>query len=510
MSTLGQIVRHAAQVNPYGPALMSSHQTNWREFSDRTAKLAGGLRSLGVKDGERIGILALNSYDYFQLYFAVPWAGAVLVPINTRWSLSEIHDCLKDSDCSTLLVDCSFAKHIEHLHRALPHLRLIALDVAAEAHAIGPLLEGAPIEEMSKSDQELAFIMYTGGTTGRSKGVMITHRHIVNGAIQVASELRLSRHDLFLQTSPMFHNGGLIMCILATLAAAGSVVLPTFDVSLVLQTVAKRKLTVMFAVPTMLRMLLNSSDFTQFKPVSLKTIIYGASPISGDLIAKTRTELPLAKLYQAYGQTECGPAISLLHPEDHERSEYLASAGQALCGMDIGIFGIDGERLGCGVLGEVCARGINVTVGYWNRPDENERLFRGGWLRTGDVGYLDDRGYLFIVDRLKDMIISGGENIFSIEVENALYQHPDVAECAVFGIPNAIWGETVHAIVVPKPGRTMTEKMIVEHCEKALAGFKRPRSLEIRAERLPCSPVGKILKAELREQFWQNENRAVH
>jgi len=313
----------------------------------------------------------------------------------------------------------------------------------------------------------------------------------------------------------MFHIADWCMCIGMALMGGTNSFLPGFEPTAVMQRIEDEGIEKMLMVPTMINMIVNHPSIGDFDLSSLKSVMYGASPMPEAVIRRALEVLPGTRFYQAYGQTEAAPILTMLRPEYHTTASdshfagRLKSAGQALPGIEIAVLGPDDKPVPTGVVGEVCARGPNVMLGYRNLPEQTADTLAGGWLHTGDGGRLDDDGFLFIVDRVKDMIVSGGENVYSAEVENAIFQHEDVEQCAVIGVPDETWGERVHAIVVPKAGRAPGAQAIMDHCRGLIAGFKCPRSVDIQTEPLPLSGAGKILKTELRKPYWETQERNV-
>jgi long-chain acyl-CoA synthetase len=312
----------------------------------------------------------------------------------------------------------------------------------------------------------------------------------------------------------MFHAADNAVNFVVTAAGGSHLFMPRFDPSAFLKIVAEKKATATLIVPTMINMIVNHPDVARTDASSLSLVGYGASPMPQAVIRRAFVALPHARWLQAYGQSEAAPCMTFLAPDWHAlegpRAGKLKSAGRAALGCEIAILDANDQEAPRGQVGEICGRGDNVMLGYWRQPELTEKALRGGWLHTGDGGYMDEDGFVYVVDRMKDMIVSGGENVYSAEVEQALYQHPFVAECAVIGIPDAKWGEAVHAVVRLKPGTQATEEGIIAHCHGLIAGYKAPRSVSFRDEPLPVSGAGKILKTELRRPFWQGRDRAVN
>jgi long-chain acyl-CoA synthetase len=519
MFSLTSLVRRAAQVNPAAPALVHEDRSlPWAAFPERLARIAGGLRQLGVGPGDRVAVLALNSDHYYEFYFAVAWAGGVFVPVNTRLAPPEIEHWLQDSEAKVLCADASFLPVAEELLPRLPtleHLVAIGREVPGPYTSWETLADAAPVPDAGRHDDDLAGLFYTGGTTGRSKGVMLSQRNLVVNAMQAAPILELRPGDRCLHTAPMFHIADWCMCVGMAMMAGTNYFLPAFEPVTVLETIAARRIQKMLMVPTMINLVVNHPEIGAHDLSSLEGVMYGASPMPEAVIRRALEVLPGTRFYQAYGQTEAAPILTMLRPEFHTVDAdgpfagKLGSAGQAVPGVEIAVLDGDGRPVLPGEVGEVCARGPNVMAGYRNLPEQTAQTLRDGWLHTGDGGRLDDDGFLFIVDRVKDMIVSGGENVYSAEVENALYRHPSVGQCAVIGVPDEKWGERVHAIVVRKPDTAVDAEELVAHCHRLVAGFKCPRSVEFRDEALPLSGAGKILKTELRRPFWEGRDRQV-
>jgi long-chain acyl-CoA synthetase len=517
---LAQTLRRSARLDPHRTALVEGEvHLDWCSFADRVSRLAGGLRTLGVGDGDRVAMLAHNSRRYVEFFFATFWAGGIAVPLNTRWAEPEIRHALDDSGARVLVID---ADHLDAglAQRAggaaLDHLVLAAdADVVAEGtEHWETLVRGAAVADAGRGYDDIACLFYTGGTTGRSKGVMLTHANLLANSMTAMINMDIRSDTVHLHTSPMFHVAGGARLFSVTLAGGTHVVIPRFDVDAFLDVIERERVTMTIIVPTMLSRLVRHPDIAERDLSSLKLLTYGASPMPEAVLREALERMPGIRLLQSYGMTELSPVATVLGPDHHvfegPGAGRTASAGRPVYNADVMIAGEDDRSLAVGEIGEVCVRGPMVMKGYWNLPELTAETLRGGWMHTGDAGYLDEDGFLFIVDRLKDMIVSGGENVYSAEVEDAIYLHPAVAECAVIGIPDEQWGEAVHAIVVPKDGATLEAAAVVEHCRARIASFKCPRSVEVRSGELPKSGPGKILKTDLRRPFWEGRTRAVN
>lgn len=516
-SSLSSLITRNAIVRPDEPAtVMGERRRTWGEFLQRVKAIAGALRAGGVRPGDRVGILALNSDYYFELVYAIPWAGAVAVPVNIRLAPPEITHWLCDSEAEYLFVDAFFAETVAKLRDRLPVRQVWGMDEqAAEVTVEHLAARGPSMEDYHGGGDDLAFLMYTGGTTGPSKGVMLSHRNLLASVfLTIPTLLKMQFEDAerFLRVAPMFHAADMYNGFTQTMLGSTHVFVPYFDPKIVLQAIQEHRPTYIMMVPTMLSMLLAEPGFAQCDLSSLRRLGYGASPMPEAVLKRAQQALPHVDFFQGYGQTEAAPMVSVLTADDHRNPRHpkiLSSAGQPIPGIDIRIVDDNDRALPPGEVGEVCVRGDNVMRGYWKQPEKTAETLRNGWLHTGDGGYLED-GYLYIVDRVKDMIVSGGENIYSGEVEQAIYRHPAVEQCAVIGIPHDEWGEQVHAIVVLKPDHGCTEEELIVHCREWIAGYKCPRSVTFRSEPLPLSGVAKVLKNELRKPFWEGRERSVN
>ncbi|MCY1331059.1 Long-chain-fatty-acid--CoA ligase [compost metagenome] len=490
----------------------------FREVVDRVARLAAGFRSLGMCDGDRVGMLALNSDSFYEYMYGTWWGGGVLNPVNIRWSVPEIVYSLDDCDTRILLIDDNFlhmAAEIVATAKVPPVLVHVGSGPAPEGMLSyeGLIAEHQPIADALRGGDDLASIMYTGGTTGRPKGVMQSHMNLWSSAIMRMADYASIEGSVTLHVAPMFHTACMARVIAQTISGRPHVFVPSFDALDVLRTIESEKVVDILLVPVMLQALIMHPEFPNFDLSSLKRLIYGASPITQPVLERALQLLPGVQFQQGYGMTEASPSISISGPENHSAeaiaSGRVRSAGRPLIGVNVRVVDEDGNEVPRGTVGEVIARGPNVMLGYWNRAEETAETLRDGWLHTGDGGYMDEDGYLYIVDRIKDMIVTGGENVYSAEVESALAGHPAVAACAVIGIPSDRWGEAVHAAVVLKPGQQAGETEIIEHCRKFIAGYKCPKSVEFMAA-LPMSGAGKILKRDLRAPYWKDKTRAVN
>uniref|UniRef100_UPI0010414020 AMP-binding protein n=1 Tax=Candidatus Protofrankia californiensis TaxID=1839754 RepID=UPI0010414020 len=366
-----------------------------------------------------------------------------------------------------------------------------------------------PIEDARRGGDELAGLFYTGGTTGFPKGVMLSHANLVTSTVgTVASGVAFGPGGRYLHAAPMFHLADLIGWGAQMLHAGTHVIIPAFDPTAVMKAIQDHQVTDTLLVPLMIQAVVDHPDLPNYNLTSLKAVIYGASPISATVLERTMKAFPNADFTQAYGMTELAPVATLLSPQDH-REGNLRSAGRAAPHAEVRIVDADDNEVPRGTVGEVVVRGGHMMLGYWNKSEETATALRGSWMHTGDGAYMDDNGYIYIVDRIKDMIVTGGENVYSAEVENALARHPAVAQAAVVGVPDERWGERVHAVVVLRPGQQATPEELREHAKSLVASYKAPCSVEF-VDALPVSGAGKILKRELRKKYWAGKERQVN
>lgn len=516
---LTQALHRAVQQHPNRIAVrFEAREHTFREFALRVACLAGALKALGMQDGDRVAMLALNSDRYLEYQMAVPWGGGVLNPCNIRWSVAEIAYSLDDSGSTILLVDDSFVPMAKQLRQVAGTVREVVYcgdgPVPEGMHGYEQILAMAsPSEDAGRRGEDLAGIFYTGGTTGFPKGVMLSHTNMCSSGLALRAEGLATPGGTFLHCAPMFHLADMGLALPHWIEGNTHAIVPAFNPEAVLDAIERCRVTHALLVPTMIQMTVDHPTMLKPRDIgTLKTIVYGASPISEAVLIRAMAALPGVEFVQAYGMTELAPLAAInpayYHSVEGRKLGKLRAAGRASFCTEIRIVDSDGKEVPRGTVGEVAVRGPNVMQGYWNKPEQTASAIRNGWMHTGDGAYMDEDGFIFIADRLKDMIISGGENVYSAEVENALAQHPAVAACAVIGIPSPEWGETVHAVVIIKPGQSATPEDLMEHSRKRIASYKCPRSIEFR-DALPMSGAGKVLKTKLREPFWLGHSRQV-
>lgn len=520
MFYLTQAVHRNAQIRKNSIATVAGErQRTWAEINERVARFASGLHSLGIEAGDRVAILSLNSDRYFEYYFAVPWAGACVVPLNIRWSPKENAYSLKDAGAKILLVDDTYAKMIPALLKEdveLEHIIYMGDNEAPDGllNYEDLINENVVVEDAYRNNDDLAGIFYTGGTTGFPKGVMLTHTNLWSSAISSVSLLKLDENSRILHAAPMFHVADGVMTQGGMLAGSTHVFIPMFTPVATIEAISDKKATHTLLVPIMIQMTINEPSINGANLSSLQYVLYGAAPIAEAVLIQATRTLPQANFLQGYGQTEMAPLITILgskyHTTEGPYAGKLKSAGQAIPCVEIKIVSNSGEKLASGQIGEIIVKGPNAMNGYWNKPEETAVSLRNGWIHTGDAGYLDEDGFLFLVDRVKDMIVSGGENVYSAEVENAINNHSAVDQVIVIGIPHDEWGEQVHAEVILKKGQTSTEAEIIAKTKEYIANYKCPRSVKFRTEPFPLSGAGKLLKREVRKVYWDGIDRQIN
>jgi long-chain acyl-CoA synthetase len=475
----------------------------YEQLADRCARLVAGLRALGLGKGDRVAILAANGHAYIETYVGVPAGGMVVVPLNTRHAEPELEYALRDAGARVLIAD----RPVGALAGIVEHVVMLGDQYESLIADSRPAELGAGVTE-----DDLAGLFYTGGTTGASKGVMLTHRNLVANTYHWLSLVPQHADDVFMVMAPLFHAAGSNGVLGGIWTTGTQVTLPAFDPGAALEMIERHRVTGTIGVPTMLAALANEQIERPRDTRSLRRVGHGGSPIATEILRRCCTAFPTADFYEVYGATELSPLATILVGErallDDPR---VRSCGRPVIGGQVRVVDLDGRTVRPGEIGEVVVRGPQVMRGYWNKPEQTAKALRNGEYWSGDLGYMDDEGYLFLVDRAKDMIITGGENVYSTEVEDVLYRHPAVLEVAVFGVPDDKWGEAVHAVVVPRPGREDVDPAaLIEFCRERIAHYKAPRGIDIRREPLPKSGPGKVLKRELRAPFWKGQERNVH
>jgi fatty-acyl-CoA synthase len=510
--TFDEFITHWAADRPDRIAMREEDRVfTYAELDERTARIASALLAAGLQKGDRIAWIGKNSDLYFTIFFGAARAGIVMAPIGWRLSPTEWAYIVNDTKAKIVFTGPGFENAAEQLAGKLDHApRIIGAD---EARA---LIDSTPRAAFAPSAPNDAVLqLYTSGTTGNPKGAVLSNRNLFalrkNSADADLAYTKWDDDEAVLVAMPCAHIGGTGLGIMALAAGLPGIILAEFNPDGVFDAVEQHGVTRFFIVPAALQMLLMHPRCASVDYSRLKYILYGAAPIPLDLLRQC-IRMFGAEFIQAYGMTETTGTICMLPPEDHdpEGNKRMRSAGKALPGVEIKILDADGKEVPTGDVGEVVTRSSNNMLGYWNLPDATAKTMTGdGWIHTGDAGYLDEDGYLFIHDRMKDMIISGGENVYPAEVESAIFGHPAVQEVAVIGIPDQKWGETVKAVVVAKPGMRIEEADIIAWARDRIAAFKAPRSVDV-IEALPRNASGKILRKDLRAPYWEGYERMVN
>ena len=489
-------------------------ETTFAQMNTRANQVANGLLALGVEPDQRVGYLAKNTAVYYEMMFGCAKARAVMNAVNTRLAAPEVQFILSDAQVRVLFVGPEWFDMIEQIKDECPHLEhVISVEGARDGwpeYSSWRDSQDSAAPAVTTEDNDDVIQLYTSGTTGLPKGVMLTNANY-RGFMEQAGQLEWSSYaagDNVMNAMPLFHVAGVNVGILAAAQGAKTVVLPEINPAEILDLIEQQQIHHAFWVPAVILMLSQMPDFRERDYSSLKQIFYGASPITEDLLT-TAVDVMGARFTQVYGLTETVGGGTYLPPEAHEPSwGKLRSCGVPYPSTIIRCVDGDGNPVPTGEVGEIVIKSDFVMKGYWNRPEATEDAIRNGFFHTGDAGYFDEDGFLFIHDRVKDMIVSGGENVYPAEVENAIFGHPDIADVAVIGVPDEKWGEAVKAIVVAKENTNPTPDSIIAWARERIAGYKCPKSVDY-IEALPRNPSGKILRKDLREPYWEGQARRV-
>ncbi len=514
MYTLGDIPRKSAILFPHNTAtVFEGTRLTYKQLNERVNRLAHGMLALGVGKRDRLTVLAENTHKYLEIYFAASKLGISVTPLNFRLSDQELVHIVNDSEATCFFAADGYEDQAWKMKDRTPAIRIwIAMDNAVDGYlSYEELLASAAPEEPGRDpgEDEMAILMYTGGTTGAPKGVMMSHRGLMSGILAAALGFSFNRDDATCFVLPLFHVS--FWPALAVLLTGGKVVINRKpDLNGILQLIQDEKCTHVNAVPTVYGWLLQYANLDAYDLSSLRCISYAGSPFPPSLLKQCIQKFG-PKFEQVYAMTECIGG-TILGREDHvsdgDRSRLLASAGKAGISVDVRVVGDKDLPVPPGMVGEIALRGKCVMMGYWKNPELTASTLRGGWYHTGDIGYMDEEGYLFLVDRKADMIVTGGENVYPKETEDVLYRHPAVAMAAVVSAPDEKWGERVQAVVVLRPGAQATEEDLIIYCKERLAGYKCPKSLEFWPQ-LPTTPVGKILRKDVKKKFWEGRDRNI-
>ncbi len=522
-----RLKRHAARVFGLKIGVVCEDlRFTYHEFNERCDRLSDALLKLGLKGGDRVAYLSFNCHRLLEAYYGVPQIKAILLPLNIRLSPEELAYILDDSSPRLLFFDPELIPLVEGLQS---HVKSVECFVAlrgakpawAHPQSYDELLAGAEPREIDYrgiDENSVAELFYTSGTTAHPKGVMLTHRNLYLHALYTAVGLRGSDGEVHLYTVPLFHVNSWGAPHILTLGGGRHVMIKKFDPATVLELVQRERVTCLQMVPTMVIALINHPEFAKYDLASVKEVMMGGAPTSTALVRQVEQKIPGCVAKGGYGLTETSPVLTVAHLKAHLVGDpeeiqlrRKATAGYVLAGSEIRVVDAQGHDVKPdGVeVGEVMVRGDVVMAGYWNQPEETSNVIRDDWFHTGDLATIDEEGYILIVDRTKDMILSGGENIASAEIERVLYAHPAILECAVIAVPDDTWGEVPKALITLKGSHRAMESEILDHCRRHLASFKVPKSIEF-MDSLPKGGTGKILKKVLREKHWAGRERRVH
>ena len=510
---LDELLPKAAKLYPHREAVVCGNvRMSYQDFAERVWRLANAFEALGLQGNERVAILHENCHVFLEAYFAAAHLGLILVPLNFRLSPKELAMILKDSGARMLIAQDHFRNKVEELPKYDCTIERVIWTQKApgqEGTDYEDLLAGQSAkvpQERGLRDDDVAHLYYTSGTTGQPKGVMLTHKNVKSHAMGTIAELHLTDRDRWFHVAPLFHLADAWATFAITWAGGKHVILPSFDAHQVLNLIQEEGITLSNLIPTMLNMMVNHPDAGSFDYSSLRVILSGGASIAPEVVRKI-IETFKCDYIQTYGMTETSPYLTLSILKDHLKTspwekqlDFKASTGREFITVSLKVVDPVGNEVARDnrQVGEIIVKGDSVTPGYWNLPEETGKAFKDGWLYTGDLAVVNEEEYVTIVDRKKDMIITGGENVYSTEVENVLYTHPAILEAAVIGVPDAKWGEAVKACVVLKPGKTAMQEEVIAFCKANLAHYKAPKRVEF-LDALPRTGSGKIYKKGLKE-----------
>ena len=516
MHTTEFLAISAAIVPDRTAIIFEGKRFSYNDLQNRTNRLANALADMEVKKGDRIATIQVNCNEHIEAYFASAKLDAIYVPLNYRAKTDELIYMINDAQPTVLFVGKRYLETVRSIEKQTTSVgHLIALGEPALGWSFyDDLVDAAPDDELfpSGDDDDVTLLMFTAGTTGVPKGVMLTHESLSSYILNNVSPADPDEEERNILTVPLYHIAGIQAVLSGIYGGRSLIVQHQFDAKEWMELVERERVNRAMMVPTMLKMIMDHPDFRRHDLSSLKVITYGAAPMPVPVIKQAIQELPGTQFINAFGQTETASTITVLPPEDHvleglpeeieKKLHRLSSIGKPLDDVEVRIVDEGGDDVKKGDVGEIVARGPRLMKGYWNQESATAGTIRGGWLYTGDLGYMDQDGYIYLAGRAKDFIKRGGEMISPEEVEQVLHSHPSVEEAAIIGVPDLDWGERVRAIVVLKSGMSATEEELMEYCHQQLASFKKPESV-VFVDELPRNPIGKVLKLDLREQYNQ-------
>jgi fatty-acyl-CoA synthase len=524
---LTETLTKALKLFPQKQAIVCGERRwTYQEFCNRINQLSHCLKGFGIKKGDKVAILHPNCHAFLEAYYAIPQIGAISVPLNYRLSPREIAFILKDSESRILIADSMFKNQVDPIRGEIRGIERI-LWTGGPQELNNPIdlnyekvLEQAEFSALPDppiNGEDIAQIYYTSGTTGRPKGVMLSHKNVATHALGTIAEIHLKDCDVWIHVAPLFHLADAWATWAVTWVGGTHVLVREFDAKVVLESIQREKVTLTNLIPTMLNLMVNHPDVGKFDYSSLRVLLSGGAPIAPEVVRKI-VETFKCDYIQTYGMTETSPYLTLSILKEHlkklsseDQLRFKSKTGREFIGVDLRVVNEQGKEIKKDEkeVGEIIVKGDIVTKGYWKLPEETNKSIKEGWLYTGDMAVIDEEGYVTIVDRKKDMILTGGENVYSTEVENVLYMHPAILECAVVGVPDQKWGEAVKGIVVLKPGQKATGQEIIQFCKERMTHYKAPKSIDF-IEGLPRTGSGKIHKKGLRDKYWEGYEKKVH
>ena len=524
---LAETLNKAIKLFPGKEAIVcGGKRWTYREFCDRINRLSRCLKGLGIGKDDKVAILHPNCHYFLEAYYGIAQIGAISVPINYRLSSKEIAFILQDSESKLLIADPMLQKQVDSIRQEIGGIHQIlwtgGAKIAQEPRDLNYEMvlrqsESGRTPEAKITGEDIAQIYYTSGTTGRPKGVMLSHKNVMTHALGTIAEVHLTDRDRWIHVAPLFHLADAWATWAVTWIGGTHVLVREFDPTVVLETIEREKVTLTNLIPTMLNLMVNHPDVRRYDYRSLRVLLSGGAPIAPEVVRKI-VETFKCDYIQTYGMTETSPYLTVSILKDHlkklsqeDQLRFKSKTGREFIGVELKVVDDRGNEVKRDEkeVGEIVVRGDIVTKGYWKLPEETNKSIKDGWLYTGDMAVMDEEGYVTIVDRKKDMILTGGENVYSTEVENALYMHPAILECAVVGVPDEKWGEAVKGIVVLKPGQKATAQEIIQFCKDRITHYKAPKSIDF-IDALPRTGSGKIQKKGLRDQYWEGYGKKVH
>jgi acyl-CoA synthetase (AMP-forming)/AMP-acid ligase II len=502
--TIGELIKRNTRKAPSREAfIFGERRYTYNEANKRVNRLANGLIKLGISRGDKVAVLFFNAVELVECYFAITKIGAIVVPLNFRLAGAELVYQINQSDSKIVVFGKAFEETIGSISNELSMVeQYIGVGQNQNDGIIDyeDFLRKQKEEEPSivVNDDDPAFIVYTSGTTGKPKGAVLTHKNLMMDALNLLAEINFNNEPRWLCVPPLFHAAALGLFLTIVMRGGTTIIVEQFDPQEIPKTLEEEKISFIFLVPAMWIFLLQSPDIGNYDCTSLTIGVSGAAILPVEVKKKIMGRFPDMSIYDVFGQTEMSPCTTMLKHKDAIRKP--GSVGQRIINVEARIVDIDGKDVEVGHVGEIVYRGPTTMLEYYKKPKETKEAMDGGWFHSGDLVREDEEGYIYVVDRAKDMIISGGENIYAAEVEEVLYTHPKVLEVAIIGVPDEQWGEAVKAIVVAKQGERIGEDEIVSHCKKKLASYKKPRSVAF-IESLPRNAAGKVMKFKLREQY---------